>query len=811
MASKIFETYAPEYWAVGLPVIPLYAADSGVISAGKRPILNEWSQYGLEMPSSEVQAHWVRAYADSNIGLPFGIASGLCAIDIDTEDAELDAALMDILPDSPWHRVGAKGRVLIYKFSGQRNFKLRGEDGGMICEFLGQGNQAVMPPSIHPKTMKPYVANCNLWDLVKEGNIPTLPSDIEQILSELLGKKGYAVARSGRSGPIDMVPEGERDVMMTRHAGYLARCIQGLDKDKSLSLQDAIDHMHDWAINFTAKVGGDNIDPSKGIAKVLEFLLKDLVKGKTLPAEWDKNLAEHWQSNESVIRIKELNEDQSWTLDEAKKWIETEMQGDHTSAYGVRKAQELIRKIAKDENFSEFEMRALAGYIAGTMKDVKKGDILAAWKAEKKGQGEEGWEDHETIARDVLDAMERDGEIRHWHDCFWQWNGSAYRKLDTERDVYKKIATTVKGSLLARRHSDYASIVKVMAALARQELAEGVENGINFANGWVGEDLVIQDHAPKFGATFTLPFSYKPELAGRATRFFEFLADCWGAEPDFADRVKALQELFAASMFGIAPSYQRAFLMYGRAGTGKTQILEILRAMLPPDATANVPPKIWGERFTLTDLIGKVVNICAELPESSTISGDVFKLVVEGSECVGEYKGRDIFSFRPRCAHWFASNYLPMSRDSSDGFVRRWLILDFKYVVPRDKRIENLANVLIAEEREAIAAWAMEGLRRLLKQRDYTLPACHIRRVEEVRRANNSVKVFLDDFKGLTKNTDAVCLATELYDKYAFFMKEYNHRTPVLFDRFCMMIEDLGYDVRIDDYDRFIDGIKLAA
>src|SRR3546814_3738561 len=39
---------------------------------------------------------------------------------------------------------------LAYRWEGQKNFKLRGADGGMICEFLGLGNQMVMPPSIHP-------------------------------------------------------------------------------------------------------------------------------------------------------------------------------------------------------------------------------------------------------------------------------------------------------------------------------------------------------------------------------------------------------------------------------------------------------------------------------------------------------------------------------------------------------------------------------------------------------------------------------------------------------------------------------------
>src|SRR3546814_10396038 len=96
-------------------------------------------------------------------------------------------------------------------------------------------------------------------------------------------------------------------------------------------------------------------------------------------------------------------------------------------------------------------------------------------------------------------------------------------------------------------------------------------------------------------------------------------------------------------------------------------------------------------------------------------------------------------------SHWFASNYLPVSRDTTRGFIRRWLVLDFNHPIREEDKIENLAQILVAEERGAIAAWALEGLHRLLDNRDYTTPSCHEQRLAQMRRINNSVQAFLED------------------------------------------------------------------
>lgn len=813
---SIFGTYAPLYWGAGLPVIPLKTHDCGEKGAGKAPILNDWTRYGTQGVSQAEKDAWVRSYPNHNIGLPFGAASGLCAIDIDTEDEKLISAIREILPATPWVRVGKKGMGLIYKWSGQRNFKLAGEDG-MICEFLGMGNQMVMPPSIHPDTHRPYTSDNNLWEVMDQ--ILPLPQDIDQRLRELLGAKGFSVNKGTRSGPVDVVPEGERDVQMIRHAGYLARVVLGIDKNAQFALNEAIDQMNHWVRTYTASVSGDAMDPGKGIAKLLEFLIKDLEKGRSLPEGWDADLDEHWEKNELVQLIREKNQVSRWTLSKARDWLTGKIaEKPDDDDWAMARVQELLSFIAKDDQFSEMDFRALVGFIqkiaSSDQMKLGKADLLQGYKAAKReSEGGEEWEDHETIARVVLEQIERIGELRFDKDRFWQWSGSCFKHVSHD-DIYMEIANNIKGSKLVQRHNDYASVTKVLERMCRKPLVEAYETGINFANGWVNESLEITDHSPKYGATFTLPFEYKPELVTRANRFFEFLTDCWGHEDDFAERVMGLQEAFAATLFGIATDYQRAFLLVGKAGTGKTVLLNILESMIPPEGIASLSPEVWGMQFSQTSLLGKIVNICPELPENGMISGSSFKAVVEGSPQETEFKGRDKFRYRPKAAHWFGSNFMPISKDTSRGFTRRWLVWDFSKVVPEAEQIKNLAHSIVSDEREAIAAWALEGMARLKKQGDYTQSASHIRRMEQIRRINNSVKAFLDANTNIKFDEAAVTVARELYDQYNFHQKDVGRGASVSFERFVQMLEDLDYDVQMNPdgmghKDWVVKGVKI--
>ncbi len=75
------------------------------------------------------------------------------------------AVLDQVLPKSPWRRVGSKGAIRLWL---QRSARLphqarrRLDDPGVPIE----GRADVLPPSIHPDTLRPYVANIPLLDVV---------------------------------------------------------------------------------------------------------------------------------------------------------------------------------------------------------------------------------------------------------------------------------------------------------------------------------------------------------------------------------------------------------------------------------------------------------------------------------------------------------------------------------------------------------------------------------------------------------------------------------------------------------------------
>lgn len=794
----IFAENAPQYWAAGIPVIPLKRWNSPSKGAGKAPILNEWQQYGEVMPSESVRGLWLNTYPDSNIGLPFGPASGLCAIDIDTEDETLIKAIRDALPPSPWVRIGKKGMGLIFKWQGQRNFKLRDSQNKSLVEFLGKGNQMVLPPSIHPDTGNPYVSDTNLWEVLDL--IEVIPLDLENVLRKALeGQVGVVLASSNRVGPVDVVPQGERDIQMVKMAGYLANVVEGIDKKDQFPLGKAMDHMRTWVENFTASSSGDDMDPDKGVSKLIEFLLKDVEAGKTLPKGWDSDLTEPQREHPSIKQLAEKNQTQRWTVAKAKDWMDATFFEDSEMDFVIDKIDELIRGLAKDEQFSESEFNLLVGnfqrYYASVGLKASKPDLRAAFRDARRGDSEMA-EDHEAIARQVIEKMSRTGEVRYAQGAFWQWGGSCFDNIDRD-DVYMQVAEGVKGNVLARRHNDYEAITKTIQKLVRGELAEEMEDGVNFANGFLDINLNLHDHSPKYGKTFTMPFNYIPERAGEAHKWLEYLEKTWGDDEDYFDKVNALQEAFAATMFGIATQLQRAILLHGKARSGKSQILNVLSALMPPSSQCSVPPTLWRERFQQAPLVGKALNVCGELPEESVIDGRAFKEVIEGTAQNTELKGQSIFQYRPIAAHWFASNFLPRSRDTSAGFARRWLILDFNRPVPASERILNYHEVLISEEREAIAAWAVQGLPRVISQRDYTQPESHILRLNQIVRGNNSVAAFLQSSDRVRKSeVDSWVDTRVLFDQYVIYMKDVSKGWSVTYERYLQMLDELGHDVR---------------
>lgn len=779
----IFSENAPRLWAAGLPAIPLRAGF-------KAPAISAWQVYADRMPTKEEQSAWLGQWGEGNIGMPMGPASGLVAIDIDSEDPRVLRVIDAMLPKSPWTRVGRKGAVYVYRFEGQRTFRIKGADGNMIMECLSKGTQIVLPPSIHPDTLMPYTANCPLEEIVKV--VPTLPRNVEQILREALKASGIEVGMAGQTKIASIVPAGARDNALVYHAGLLARAVVKGER----SLMEAMGEIKEWVETYPEKVAGDDVPVDKAQLKIVDFLRRDVLgeKRNTLPAGWDNELTDEDKKNLGVDFDDQMEQ---WGCQRVLDYLEVEFTKhvDPRSQGWIMAIETVLDRIARHPDFGVLDEGRVLGFIVNQSKStVTKADLKK--RVNELKAGEIDGTDHSQIAKAMISDLEMFGELRFYLSTFWQWKGANWEKL--EQTVFlTHLADNYSKYPACRKYSDHGQIVRLASGLLTGSLAKRTMVGVNFANGFLTEDLELIAHSPDFGMTYVLPYRY--QTSSHCPLFMQMLSDSWGEDPDYGDKVMALQEALAATLMGLAPRYQRAVCLIGLAHSGKSRIVEILKGLMPEGCHSAVSPSDWGDKFMPAQMVGKLLNLAGEISETRPISGEVFKQVVEGAEIEAQFKNQPIFRFRPTCAQWFASNHLPKTKDTSEGFNRRWLMLEFPRKISNEKKVIDIDQIILAQEREQIVAWAMQGLDRLRANKDYTLPTSHLAMIDDMANSNNSVRYFLSANPRLKigraehEGTSQIHITGDhLYDEYYSFSRMAGGVSPVPRGKFHTLMKELA-------------------
>ena len=97
------------------------------------PLLGWQKRYLGRSPSAEDLAAWGKG--DAGIGVVGGRAShGLVAVDIDTDDPGIKAAITEVLPETPVKKIGQKGETRFYygpDITASRSWNI---DGRRVCD-----------------------------------------------------------------------------------------------------------------------------------------------------------------------------------------------------------------------------------------------------------------------------------------------------------------------------------------------------------------------------------------------------------------------------------------------------------------------------------------------------------------------------------------------------------------------------------------------------------------------------------------------------------------------------------------------------
>jgi len=724
--SNIFANTAPAYYAKGMSVIPLRTHQ-------KVPAVNRWQIYHERPIPSGLQSEWLKSHHNGNIGLVLGKQSGVVMIDVDSDDPKVNAAIESVIPESPWKRVGKKGYAAAYRYNGTEAFRLKDSDGVMLVEHLSTRTQVVLPPSIHPDTGQPYVSNCDLIDVVD--SLPTLPLNIEAQLRTALELGGQSVSKSGPTSTIAHVAAGSRDVQMVRVAGLCARGVLRGEYSFGRALED----MQAWYETRVEKVAGDDIDITKGLRKIAEFIRNDVNdKAINLPVGWDADTS---RDDLKAYGLDFSDDQKQWEYGKLNEYLNQQFKTHDKGTPERMKAIELVLEKMSSSTasaISPVEENLLLEKIRSTF---GKGMTLGAMRRQmyEYQAGPIEGKDHTQIAQAVLKDLERETQFRFHQGQFWSWEGSHWEPYETQR-IRMRIAESYGNLDAARKAGDHKGIMDIMTHIAKQGLCEVEIHGVNFANGVFTESGKLIEHKHEYGFTYTLPYRYVEDVAHEAQLFDKFIESSWGADKDYSEKRDALQEAICATMFGWAPRYQRVFCLKGVPRSGKSQMLEIIEGLVPPNSVCSVSFDRWNDQPSLVALDNRLVNIVGEMSVSKKIQSDIFNKVVVGEAISMRQLYQQTYLTKLKCAHWVGSNHLPKTDDPSAGFNRRWLYLEFNHQVKKEDIIPNLGRRIIANEREAIMAWAMQARERLMKNHEYTLPNSHKELAETTAGMNDSVR-----------------------------------------------------------------------
>lgn len=147
------------------------------------------------------------AAGNPNVGIVMGTPAGpnaageptyVIAIDVDVTDPEAFDTIVRALPASPMQKKGAKGLTAFFRateaiksrsFDDSRIPRGSGQSRRLVDLLTGfQTKQTIVPPSVHPETLQPYVWLCGP---VPARDLPELTQDDLDALVETLELCGY--------------------------------------------------------------------------------------------------------------------------------------------------------------------------------------------------------------------------------------------------------------------------------------------------------------------------------------------------------------------------------------------------------------------------------------------------------------------------------------------------------------------------------------------------------------------------------------------------------------------------------------------
>lgn len=216
----------------------------------------------------------------------------------------------------------------------------------------------------------------------------------------------------------------------------------------------------------------------------------------------------------------------------------------------------------------------------------------------------------------------------------------------------------------------------------------------------------------------------------------------------------------------------KAFMLIGTGANGKSTYLNMLKHLLGQKNTSSLGLKNLDEKFATVMMFGKLANIGDDISEKMVNDLSCFKKIVTGERIEAEQKGQPRFEFEPYCKLIFSVNNIPrMGTGADSGAIRRRLV-----IVPFNAKFtkENLGDsfnpyigskLKSQESMEYLIKLGIEGLKRVLENKEYTTPDKIKKEIRDFEISNDPILAFIEDKREEYESVDRKIFENEPRDK----------------------------------------------
>lgn len=278
-------------------------------------------------------------------------------------------------------------------------------------------------------------------------------------------------------------------------------------------------------------------------------------------------------------------------------------------------------------------------------------------------------------------------------------------------------------------------------------LKEAEDNGgstvINLNNGTfeiTSKKQILRTFNKSDFLTYQLPFDYNIEA--KAPQFTRFLNDVL---PEIE-----LQNILAEYIGYIfvknsVLKLEKVLLLYGTGANGKSVLFEILMALLGSQNVTNFSlNRLTDDQGNSRAQLGnKLLNYSSEI--NGKLESSIFKQLVSGEPVEARLLYKDSQIITDYARFMFNCNELPKEVENTNAFFRRFIILPFRVTIPSQEQDKELSKKIIGNELSGVFNWVLNGLTRLLKNKDFTHSNIVENEVLQYQKESDSVLMFLED------------------------------------------------------------------